>query len=79
MLGVLALEPDLYLLGPAGAYLAARFSHSGAATLLLAALAIWATVPVAAAAIRFGLPARRRTVHPATTQSLSSVEEVRLS
>ena len=29
VLGVLALEPDLYLLGPAGAYLAARFSHAG--------------------------------------------------
>jgi Cu-processing system permease protein len=79
VLGVLALEPDLYLLGPAGAFLAARFTHSGAALLLLTALAIWATLPVAAAAFRFALPARRRTVHPATTQSLSSAEEVRLS
>lgn len=79
VLGVLALEPDLYLLGPAGAYLAARFSHTGAAILLLAALSLWATGPVAAAAIRFALPARRRRRNSITTHSLSSAEEVRLS
>jgi Cu-processing system permease protein len=60
VLGVLALEPDLYLLGPAGAYLAARFSRSGAAILLLSALWVWATVPLLAAVVRFRL--RRRTV-----------------
>jgi Cu-processing system permease protein len=59
VLGVLALEPDLYLLGPAGAYLVARFSHAGAAALLLAALALWATLPVAAAVFRFTSPLRR--------------------
>ena len=34
VLGVLALEPDLYLLGPAGAYLTAQLSRAGAALLL---------------------------------------------
>src|SRR5262249_59043113 len=38
VLGVLALEPDLYLLGPAGAYLTGRLSHSGAALVLPRAL-----------------------------------------
>ena len=59
VLGVLALEPDLYLLGPAGAFLAARYSPAGAAAVLLAALVAWAVVPVAAAVARFSLPLRR--------------------
>lgn len=81
VLGVLALEPDLYLLGPAGAYLAARFSHAGAAAVLLAALAFWATAPVACAVIQFALPARRRrrSANPVATQALSSAEEVTFS
>lgn len=78
VLGVLALEPDLYLLGPAGAFIATRFSHTGAALVLLGALACWTTVPVACAAIRFTLPAprRRRLVAPIAPQTLSSAEEV---
>jgi len=56
VLGVLSLEPDLYLLGPAGAYLTARFSRGGAAMLLLGALALWATAPLAVAVLRFSLP-----------------------
>jgi Cu-processing system permease protein len=59
VLGVLALEPDLYLLGPAGAYLTAQFSRAGAAAVLLGALALWATLPVAAAVFRFTSPLRR--------------------
>jgi ABC-type multidrug transport system ATPase subunit/ABC-type transport system involved in multi-copper enzyme maturation permease subunit len=55
VLGVLSLEPDLYLLGPAGAYLAAQFSRGGAATLLLGALALWAAAPLLVAVIRFRL------------------------
>jgi Cu-processing system permease protein len=58
VLGVLALEPDLYLLGPAGAYLASRLSRGGAATVLVAALAIWAVAPVFLAAVRFALHRR---------------------
>ena len=49
VLGVLALEPDLYLLGPAGAFIAARFSPAGAAALLLAALGAWTVAPVVGA------------------------------
>jgi hypothetical protein len=59
VLGVLALEPDLYLLGPAGAFLVARLSAGGAAAVLLSALIAWAIAPVAAAAVRFSLPLRR--------------------
>ncbi|HJR60579.1 MAG TPA: ATP-binding cassette domain-containing protein [Vicinamibacterales bacterium] len=81
VLGVLALEPDLYLMGPAGAYIAARFSHAGAAGLLLAALTVWATAPVICAALRFALPSRRRRriVTPAPARALSSAEEVTFS
>jgi Cu-processing system permease protein len=80
VLGVLALEPDLYLLGPAGAYIAARFSHAGAAALLLAALAFWTTVPVVCANMRFALPRRGRGAYDrVATQALSSTEEVRCS
>jgi ABC-type Mn2+/Zn2+ transport system ATPase subunit/ABC-type transport system involved in multi-copper enzyme maturation permease subunit len=80
VLGVLALEPDLYLLGPAGAYLAARLSHAGAAGLLLAVLALWATVPVIGAVVRFALPSgRRRTGKPAPARALSTAEEVTFS
>jgi ABC-type multidrug transport system ATPase subunit len=79
VLGVLALEPDLYLLGPAGAFIAARFSHAGAAAVLLTALVVWAALPVACAAARFRIRARcRRGVSPAAAQALTS-EEVSFS
>lgn len=71
VLGVLALEPDLYLLGPAGAYLTARFSRGGAALVLLLALTIWATAPLVVAAITFRLSGRRRT-----RQAVSAVPDV---
>jgi Cu-processing system permease protein len=81
VLGVLALEPDLYLLGPAGAYVAARFSQSGAAVLLLIVLTFWAILPAGCALIRFALPVRRRRQFaggvPART--LASTEEVTFS
>ena len=59
VLGVLALEPDLYLLGPAGAFLTARFSRAGAALLLIAALLVWAAFPMLVAMFKFSLPRRR--------------------
>jgi Cu-processing system permease protein len=59
VLGVLALEPDLYLLGPAGAYLATRLSHGGAALLLSAVLMLWMVLPLAAALVTFSLPLKR--------------------
>ncbi len=60
VLGVLALEPDLYLLGPAGAFLTTRLSPAGTAGLLLGALVLWALVPVGAAAMKFSI---RRRLH----------------
>jgi ABC-type multidrug transport system ATPase subunit/ABC-type transport system involved in multi-copper enzyme maturation permease subunit len=60
VLGVLALEPDLYLLGPAGALLVARLSHAGTAWLLLGSLVAWAVLPVAVASNRFSASLRRR-------------------
>ena len=66
VLGVLALEPDLYLLGPAGAYLVSSLSRGGAAAVLIGSLAVWAAAPVAAAACRFRLAPRwRRRTAPA--------------
>jgi ABC-type multidrug transport system ATPase subunit/ABC-type transport system involved in multi-copper enzyme maturation permease subunit len=78
VLGVLALEPDLYLLGPAGAYLAERLSPPGAAALLLAALGTWTVLPAAGAAFKFSLPLRRRR-QPLSRRTYSSREEVRFS
>ena len=63
VLGVLALEPDLYLLGPAGALLVARLSRGGAAILLLGALAVWTVLPVVVAINRFSVPLRRMRPH----------------
>ena len=55
VLAVLALEPDLYLLGPAGAYLFGKLSGAGTAALLLGSLLVWATVPLSLAARLFRL------------------------
>ena len=93
VLGILALEPDLYLLGPAGAYLTAELSRSGAALLLGAALVFWAAAPLVAAVIAFQIPgawrARRaaardaRESHPRPLtrghQATVTTEEVTLS
>jgi Cu-processing system permease protein len=76
VLGVLALEPDLYLLGPAGAFLAAKLSPAGAALVLLGSLFAWAAAPVAAAVTRFNLPRRRAARGAAVpAPSASSVQE----
>ena len=61
VLGILALEPDLYLLGPAGAFLTTRLSAAGTAILLLGALALWALVPAGAAAMTFSIRKRRHS------------------
>ena len=55
VLGVLALEPDLYLLGPAGAFLASKFSRGGSAILLVSTLVAWIVIPLALALIQFSL------------------------
>jgi Cu-processing system permease protein len=81
VLGVLALEPDLYLLGPAGAFLTARLSASGTALLLSGAIAAWTIVPLLASLIRFSLPwkasrqsARRSHGHTLISRRVSSTE-----
>jgi Cu-processing system permease protein len=71
ILGVLALEPDLYLLGPAGSFLTTRLSGRGTAALLLGALALWGMVPVLAASMRFSI--RRRIRSDGETRTESSV------
>lgn len=55
VLGVLALEPDLYLLGPAGAFLASKLSRGGSAILLVSTLVAWIVIPLALALIQFSL------------------------
>ena len=62
MLGVLALEPDLYLLGPAGAFLTEQLGVAGAATALAMAVVSWIVLPIVAAAIRFSWEFRKETV-----------------
>jgi Cu-processing system permease protein len=86
VLGILALEPDLYLLGPAGAYLTATLSRAGTASLLSVALVAWAVGPFLVAMVRFRLPANstRRIskepggVHEQKTAAVSrtSTEEI---
>ena len=50
VLAVLALEPDLYLLGPAGAFLFGELSRVGTAAVLLGSLLAWAILPLGLAA-----------------------------
>ena len=69
VLGILALEPDLYLLGPAGAFLTTRLSAAGTARLLIGALALWGVAPIVLASIKFSIRRRRSShaedrVHP---------------
>ena len=61
VLGVLALEPDLYLLGPAGSFLTTRLAATGTAALLISALVLWALLPVGVAAIKFSMKRRRHS------------------
>jgi ABC-type multidrug transport system ATPase subunit/ABC-type transport system involved in multi-copper enzyme maturation permease subunit len=63
VLGVLALEPDLYLLGPAGAYLTATVGGAGAGAILLGSLLCWATLPTVGAMVMFMKPLRRMRSH----------------
>ena len=79
VLGVLCLEPDLYLLGPAGAYLTATLSQGGAAAVLLGALLAWTVAPVLLAAAKFALPRPRPGVCTETaprTAAIDSIPEV---
>jgi Cu-processing system permease protein len=53
VLVVLALEPDLYLLGPAGALLVGQLSRWGTAAVLLGALSLWTVAPLLLALLSF--------------------------
>ena len=59
LLVVLALEGDLYLMGPAGAWLVETFSSTGTALLLVSSLALWTVVSLLLALWSFRL--RRHT------------------
>jgi Cu-processing system permease protein len=69
VLGVLALEPDLYLLGPAGSFLTTRLSAAGTASLLLAAVLAWSLAPALAAAIKFSVRRRKHSYAEHTVRS----------
>lgn len=68
VLVVLALEPDLYVLGPAGIALVSHFSPAGAAAVLAASLLFWSIAPLAIAVVAF----RRAVVGPTTFSILSA-------
>ena len=53
VLVVLALEPDLYLLGPAGALLVGQLSRWGTAVVLIGSMVLWTAVPLLLALIAF--------------------------
>jgi Cu-processing system permease protein len=78
VLGVLALEPDLYLLGPGGAYLAVRFTRAGAALWQIGSLTFWIVGPMALSLWRFRLGTRRSAVksrlHPSATVIIRAEE-----
>jgi len=69
VLGVLALEPDLYLLGPAGSFLTTKLSPAGTASLLLAAVLAWSLAPAYAAAIKFSVRRRKHSYAEHTVRS----------
>jgi hypothetical protein len=61
VLVVLALEPDLYLLGPAGAWLLAELGAAGAAALLVGSLVSWSGIALGVALWSFRAPGHGRT------------------
>ena len=77
VLGVLALEPDLYLLGPAGAYLTSSLSVGGTAVLLFGSLMLWTLGPLAIAVFKFALPLRRAAFAQRRALRLAALAEDR--
>ena len=69
VLGILALEPDLYLLGPAGAFLTTRLTATGTASLLFGALVLWGAAPIVLAAMTFSIRRRSRSHAESRVQS----------
>jgi Cu-processing system permease protein len=86
ILVVLALEPDLYLLGPAGAWLLAELGAAGAALVLVGSLVVWAAAGLALALRFFRAPrpsrsaaTLRRVLRPFTIDLHASNEQARES
>jgi Cu-processing system permease protein len=80
ILAILALEPDLHLLGPAGAYLMGEVGVPGTALLLSASLSSWLVIPLFAAHWMFRIPrtgrrpAERENGERATATAIPSTE-----
>jgi ABC-type transport system involved in multi-copper enzyme maturation permease subunit len=80
ILAVLALEPDLHLLGPAGAFLMGMAGARGAALLLFVSLLAWTALPLLAALVMFRIPrarsrpAERENGETATASAIPSME-----
>ena len=55
VLSILLLEPDLYMLGPAGAFLIESLGALGTGVILLSSLIIWTSTPLFLAIKLFGL------------------------
>jgi ABC-type transport system involved in multi-copper enzyme maturation permease subunit len=80
ILAVVALEPDLHLLGPAGAFLMGEVGTRGTTVLLLASLLAWTALPLLAALSMFrirrprSVPAERENGETATASAIPSTE-----
>jgi Cu-processing system permease protein len=59
VLSILLLEPDLYMLGPAGAFLIESVGTFGTGALLLSSLLIWTAIPLFLANRKFKLRPRQ--------------------
>jgi Cu-processing system permease protein len=65
VLSILLLEPDLYMLGPAGAFLIESFGGLGTGMMLLTSLIVWTVAPLFLAIKLFGL---KRSAHSTATE-----------
>lgn len=62
VLSILILEPDLYLLGPAGAYIMQTFNQTGAILMISSTLAVWILLPMTLSVFIFRLkPSGKKT------------------
>jgi Cu-processing system permease protein len=59
ILTIIALDPELYVLGPAGAYLVQTFGVPSTVALLLSSLGLWTVLPLYGAHRAFRLPVRQ--------------------
>jgi Cu-processing system permease protein len=68
VLSILLLEPDLYMLGPAGAYLIETLGTLGTAGLLLSSLSAWTAIPLFIAYKGFQLKVNNSAVRSTTVK-----------